>query len=270
MGEFKKEKKRAKKEKKEAYEAELRRLQHELVKLQLWVKRENARVVVIFEGRDAAGKGGVIKRIMEKVSPRIFRTVALSAPSEREKTQMYFQRYIHHFPAAGEIVIFDRSWYNRAGVEHVMNYCSQEEYARFLDTCADIEKGIIDSGVQLVKYWFEVSEKEQTKRFMDRLNDPLKVWKLSPMDLQSHKRWYDYSRAKDAMFAATDTKVSPWYVVPADNKREARLNCISHLLSLIPYKHLSGERVKLPTRQKPKGYKAVKHSYRIVPRKYSF
>lgn len=224
-----------------AYQKELVRLQGELVKVQLWLQHSMAKVIVVFEGRDAAGKGGVIRRITERVSPRVFRTVALPAPSERERTQMYIQRYIERFPAGGEIVLLDRSWYNRAGVERVMGFCSEAECTRFLQVAPQLERAIVNSGVLLIKYWFEVSMDEQTKRFEQRINDPRKIWKLSPMDLESHGRWYDYSRAKDAMFAATDTAWAPWYVVDADDKRAARLNCITHLLSLIPYEEVPRE-----------------------------
>jgi polyphosphate kinase 2 len=259
-----------KKKIKKTYEKELLRLQGELVKLQLWAKKTGARAIVVFEGRDAAGKGGVIKRITERVSPRVFRVVALPAPSERQRSQMFIQRYIEHFPAAGEIVIFDRSWYNRAGVEHVMGYCSDEEYERFLQTCPEFEKSIIDSGIILIKYWFEVSRDVQTARFQDRIDDPMKIWKLSPMDLESHEKWYDYSRAKDAMFAATDTKHSPWNVVPADDKRSARLNCISHLLSRFDYEDVAGGKIELPKRKKAHGYEEPAYDYHFVPAKYDF
>lgn len=248
-----------------AYQTELARLQAELVKVQLWLKRSRAKIIVIFEGRDAAGKGGVIKRITERVSPRVFRVVALPTPSERERTEIYIQRYIEHFPAGGEIVLFDRSWYNRAGVERVMGFCTDAQYKRFQTICPQVERFIVDSGIQLVKYWFEVSMEEQTRRFQDRITDPRKIWKLSPMDLESHRRWYDYSRAKDAMIAATDTSWAPWYVVNADDKRRARLNCISHLLGLISYEDAPFKRMKLPNRQKPEGYVAPTYSYRFVP-----
>jgi polyphosphate kinase 2 len=250
------------------YEEQIAKLHAELVKLQLWVKHTGAKVVVIFEGRDAAGKGGVIKRITERVSPRVFRVVALPAPSERERTQIYFQRYFEHLPAGGEIVIFDRSWYNRLGVERVMGFCTDEEYERFLKVCPAWEIDIIEAGVTLIKYWFEVSKDEQTRRFSERINDPRKIWKLSGMDLESHRRWYDYSRARDAMFAATDTEKSPWYVVNGDDKRRARLNCISHFLSLIPYEKIDLKKVTLPPRQKAKGYKAPDYPYRFVAEKY--
>jgi polyphosphate kinase 2 len=250
------------------FRKELERLQAELVKVQLWLKHSGAKIIVVFEGRDAAGKGGVIRRITERVSPRVFRVVALPAPSERERSQMYFQRYAERFPAGGEIVLFDRSWYNRTGVERVMGFASDADIERFLRVCPAFERAMVDSGVQLIKYWFEVSMDEQTKRFEDRINDPRKIWKLSPMDLESHRRWYDYSRAKDAMIAATDTAWAPWYVVNGDDKRRARLNCISHLLSLIPYKEVPFERMKLPKRQEPKGYVAPSYSYHFVPERY--
>ena len=254
--------------KRKEYEELIAELHIELVKLQFWAKHAGARIVVIFEGRDAAGKGGVIKRITERVSPRVFRVVALPAPSERERSQIYFQRYFQHFPAAGEIVIFDRSWYNRAGVERVMGFCTDEEYERFLRICPAWERDIIDSGITLIKYWFEVSKEEQTRRFSERISDARKIWKLSPMDLESHRRWYDYSRARDAMFAATDTKGSPWYVVGANDKRRARLNCISHFLSLIPYEEIDLPKVELPSRQKAKGYQEPEYGYNLVPEKY--
>jgi polyphosphate kinase 2 len=251
------------------FESQLAKLDAELVKLQLWVKHKGLKLVIIFEGRDAAGKGGVIKRIVERVSPRVFRVVALPAPTEREKTQMYVQRYIPHLPAAGEVVIFDRSWYNRAGVERVMGFCTEQEVARFLEMCPVWERAVVESGVVLVKYWFEVSQEEQTRRFLSRINDGRKIWKLSPMDLESHRRWYDYSRARDEMLAATDTPYAPWYIVNGDDKRRARLNCISHLLSLIPYKEIKREPVKLPRRQKPHGYVEPRNRrYNIVPAVY--
>ena len=250
------------------YEAEIARLHVELVKLQFWVKHTGARIIVLFEGRDAAGKGGVIKRITERVSPRVFRVVALPAPSERERSQIYFQRYFEHFPAGGEIVIFDRSWYNRAGVERVMGFCTDEQYDRFLEVCPAWEKDIIGAGVTLIKYWFEVSKDEQTRRFSERINDLRKIWKLSPMDLESHRRWYDYSRARDAVFVATDTKESPWHVVKADDKRRARLNCISHFLSLIPYEEILPAKADLPPRQKAKRYEEPDYPYHVVPEKY--
>ena len=254
--------------KRKEYEKEMAKLHVELVKLQFWVKRKGAKIIVLFEGRDAAGKGGAIKAMTERVSPRVFRVVALPAPSERQRSQVYFQRYFEHFPSGGEIVIFDRSWYNRAGVERVMGFCTDEEYDRFLRLCPAWEKDIIDAGVTLIKYWFEVSKEEQTRRFSQRINDPRKIWKLSGMDLESHNRWYDYSRARDAMFAATDTKESPWHVVKADNKRRARLNCIKHFLSLIPYKKPKLAKIKLPPRQKSKGYKEPDYPYRFVAEKH--
>ncbi len=252
--------------KRREFESQLTKLQAELVKLQLWVKHAGLKVVVIFEGRDAAGKGGVIKRITERVSPRVFRVVALPAPTEREKTQMYVQRYVSHLPAAGEVVVFDRSWYNRAGVERVMGFCSEQEVIRFLELCPEWEKAMVESGIILIKYWFEVSEKEQTRRFLSRIKDGRKIWKLSPMDLESHRRWYDYSRARDEMLAATDSSFAPWFVVNGDNKRRARLNCISHLLSLIHHKEVERESVSLPKRQKPHGYVEPKNRrYNLVP-----
>jgi len=231
------------------YEKELLRLQIELVKLQEWVKFKGLKVVVIFEGRDAAGKGGVIKRITESLNPRICRVEALATPTEREKTQWYFQRYVARLPAAGEIVLFDRSWYNRAGVERVMGFCTEDEYLEFLRSCPEFEKMLIRSGIILIKYWFSVSDDEQEKRFQDRIDDPTKRWKLSPMDLESRMRWVEYSKAKDEMFSYTDIKQAPWYVVDADVKRSARLNCIQHLLHKIPYEDLTPEPIELPPRQ---------------------
>jgi polyphosphate kinase len=247
------------------YERELAYLHGELVKLQLWVVAKGLKVVVVFEGRDGAGKGGVIKAITERVSPRVYRVVALPAPTEREKSQMYIQRYIRHMPAAGEIVIFDRSWYNRAGVERVMEFCSMEQVKRFLEVTPEVEKAMIDSGIQLIKYWLEVSEEEQTRRLEGRIDDPRKVWKLSPMDLKSYNRWYDYSRARDDMFKATDTARAPWYVVRSDDKRRARLNIISHLLSKIPYRDLPRDKPILPKRQKAHGYAEPDYPYKLVP-----
>jgi polyphosphate kinase 2 len=248
------------------FESELAKLQTELVKLQLWVLEKGLKVVVVFEGRDAAGKGGVIKRITERVSPRVFRVVALPAPTDREKSQMYIQRYIPHFPAAGEVVIFDRSWYNRAGVERVMGFCTEGEVTRFLELCPAWERDIVQSGIILVKYWFEVSQQEQTRRFRSRIDDGRKIWKLSPMDLESHRRWYDFSRARDEMLVATDTPYAPWYLVNADDKKRARLNCISHLLSVIPHKEIKRDKVRLPERQKPHGYIEPKNRrYNVVP-----
>jgi len=231
------------------YLKELGKLQIELVKLQEWVKNKGLKVVVIFEGRDAAGKGGVIKRITERLNPRIARVVALPAPTEREKTQWYFQRYVAHLPAAGEIVLMDRSWYNRAGVERVMGYCTEEEYREFLRSCPEFERMLVRSGIILVKYWFSVSDEEQERRFQARIEDPTKRWKLSPMDLASRSHWIQYSRAKDEMFKYTDIKQAPWYVVNSDDKKRARLNCISHLLSIIPYEDLTPEQIELPPRQ---------------------
>jgi len=255
--------------KRKDFEKQLTKLQTELVKLQLWVQHSGARVVVIFEGRDAAGKGGVIKRITDRVSPRVFRVMALPAPTEREKSQMYIQRYIPHLPAAGEIVIFDRSWYNRAGVERVMGFCTEHDAKRFLEMCPAWERAIVENGIILIKYWFEVSQKEQTKRFLGRISDGRKIWKLSPMDLESHRRWYDYSRARDEMLLATDTSFAPWYIVNADDKRKARLNCISHLLSLIPYEQVKREPIELPKRQKPKGYAEPRNRrYNLIPNVY--
>ncbi len=235
-----------KKLKKDIYFKELEKLQLDLVKMHEWVKSTGYRLVVIFEGRDAAGKGGAIKRITQRLNPRICRVVALGVPTEREKTQWYFQRYIPHLPAAGEIMLFDRSWYNRAGIERVMDYCTEDEYWDFLRSCPRFEEMIIHSGINLVKYWFSVSDEEQEKRFMERINDPLKKWKFSEMDLASRTRWVEYSKAKDEMFIYTDTKVAPWYVVNADDKRRARLNCIHHLLSLVPYDEIKHKKIKLP------------------------
>lgn len=246
--------KKAKKIKNEAYEKELFRLQLELVTLQEWIKHEGLKVVILFEGRDAAGKGGVIKRIQEFLNPRICRVAALPAPTEREKTQWYFQRYVSQLPAAGEMVLFDRSWYNRAGVERVMGFCTDEEYREFLRSCPEFERMLVRSGIILIKYWFSVSDEEQERRFQGRLKMPHKRWKLSPMDLESRKRWVEYSRAKDEMFAHTDIKQAPWYVVDADIKKHARLNCIRHLLELIPYKDLTPEPIKLPKRSEAGAY----------------
>ena len=247
------------------FESAIEKLHVELVKLQLWVRHKGLKVVIIFEGRDAAGKGGIIKRITERVSPRVFRVIALPAPTEREKSQMYIQRYISHLPAAGEVVIFDRSWYSRALVERVMGFCTEEQARYFLRMCPEVKDAFVRSGIILIKYWIEVSQEEQTRRFLARIHDGRKIWKLSPMDLESHRRWFDYSRARDEMMAATDTRVAPWYVVLADDKRRARLNCITHLLSLIPYKDLPRTRVKLPKRQNPNGYKEPARHYNHVP-----
>jgi polyphosphate kinase 2 len=236
------------------YKKEMKRLQIELIKLQEWIKHKGLKVVVIFEGRDAAGKGGVIKRISQRMNPRICRVVALGTPTEREKTQWYFQRYVPHLPAGGEMVLLDRSWYNRAGVEHVMGFCTEAEYQEFLHSCPEFERMLIRSGILLIKYWFSVSNEEQEHRFQDRIHDPTKRWKLSPMDLESRRRWQDYSRAKDALMAHTDGKQSPWYVVNADDKKHARLNCIRHLLEQVPYKDLTPKPIKLPKRTPDKGY----------------
>jgi polyphosphate kinase 2 len=236
------------------YEKALKPLQIELVKLQTWAKHTGFRAMVVFEGRDAAGKGGCIKAITERVSPRVFRVVALPAPSEREQSQMYLQRYMAHFPAGGEIVLFDRSWYNRAGVEHVLGYCSEEEYQTFLQITPAVERAIINSGITLIKYWLDVGQEEQTRRFEERIHDGRKTWKLSPQDLEAHRRWYDYSRARDAMFEATDTLEAPWYVIDAEDQKRARLNCLAHLLSQIPYKDVPSKPVKLPKRQDADGY----------------
>ena len=249
------------------YEKELERLQGELVKLQRWVTHTGARAIVVFEGRDAAGKGGVIKRITERVSPRVFRVVALPAPTDREKTQMYVQRYITHFPAGGEIVLFDRSWYNRAGVEKVMGFCTEQQYRDFLEGTPGFERTIVESGITLIKYWFDVGMEEQERRFKDRVNDPRKVWKLSPMDLASYDRWYEYSRARDAMFAATDTDLCPWNIVRADNKKCARLSCITHLLGRFPYEDVPLEEVRFGEREVRGAYddKASIADRRFVP-----
>ena len=252
------------------FNKELKRLQGELVKLQYWVKENGLRVIVVFEGRDAAGKGGIIKRITERVSPRVYRVVALPTPTEREKTQMYMQRYIAHYPAAGEIVLFDRSWYNRAGVERGMGFCTEEQYLGFLHYTPIFEKAMTDGGILLVKYWLDVGMQEQERRFKDRIHDTRKTWKLSPMDTESYKRWYDYSRARDAMLTATDTEYAPWYIVHSDDKKRARLNCISHLLSLIPYKDPRLEEVKLGKRNLKDKYddEAALKGRRFIPAKY--
>ena len=269
-GQEKEDQVKPKKIKRDQYEEELVRLQGELCRLQEWVKHKGLRVIVIFEGRDAAGKGGTIKAIMERVSPRVFRLVALPAPSDREKSQMYLQRYMQHFPAAGEILIFDRSWYNRAGVEKVMGFCSDEQHKRFLENCPAFEQYIIDAGILLVKFWLEVSNEEQARRFEARIDDPLRQWKLSPMDLPSRERWYQYSRARDQMLEATDTDYSPWNIVISDDKRRARLNCISHFLSLIPYKKVEHVKVKLPKRSAKGAYddRATLKGRRFVPERY--
>ncbi len=244
----------AKKMKRKVYEKHLQKLQVELCRLQDWIKAEGARIILIFEGRDAAGKGGTIKAITERVSPRVFRVVALPAPSDREKSQMYLQRYVRFFPAAGEMIIFDRSWYNRVGVEYVMGFADKAQHQRFLELCPQIEKYIVDGGIRLIKIWLEVGQEEQERRFDARINDPLRQWKLSPMDLESYRRWYDYSRARDLMLKATDTKYAPWYIVRTDDKRRGRLNCISHILSRIPYKKISKKNVKLPKRSTKEKY----------------
>jgi polyphosphate kinase 2 len=240
--------------KRKEYENELRKLQTELCLLQDWIKATGERIIVVFEGRDAAGKGGTIRAMTERVSPRTFRLVALPAPSDREKSQMYVQRYLAHFPAAGEIVIFDRSWYNRAGVEHVMGFCTKEQHKQFLKICPEFEKHIVNNGIRLIKYWLEVSNKEQRRRFEARIDDPMRQWKLSAMDLPSRERWYDYSRARDMMLEATDTDFAPWHIVRSDDKRRARLNVLSHFLGLIPYKAPKHEKVKLPARDKKGAY----------------
>jgi len=254
--------------KRKVYDKQLRKLHVELVKLQEWVKHKGLKVCVVFEGRDGAGKGGTIKAITERVSPRVFRVMALPAPTEREKSQMYGQRYLPHLPAAGEVVIWDRSWYNRAGVERVMGLCSEEQAKGFLEVVPEFEKLMVDSGIILIKYWLEVSPEEQTRRLEARIHDGRKIWKLSPMDLKSYSRWYDYSRARDEMFAATDTKHAPWYVVRSDDKRRARLNLITHLLRQIPYKSAPREKVKLPKRQKPGSYRELRHPFKLVKEIY--
>jgi len=259
-----------KKLKNKEYLKELSRLQEKLCALQDWVKEKGVRVIVIFEGRDAAGKGGTIKAITERVSPRVFRLIALPAPSDREKSQMYMQRYMQYFPAAGEIVIFDRSWYNRAGVEHVMGFCTDNQYERFLQLCPQMERYIVDGGIILIKFWLEVSNKEQERRFRARIDDPLRQWKLSNMDLPSRAKWYEYSRARDAMFKATDTRLSPWNIVKSDDKKRARLNTIAHLLKSIPYKKIDRKKVKLPDRSKKHAYddEASIAKRRFVPERY--
>ena len=256
--------------KRKEYEKALRKLQVELCALQDWVKQQGLRVVVIFEGRDAAGKGGTIKAITERVSPRVFRVVALPAPSDREKSQLYLQRHVQQFPAAGEIVIFDRSWYNRAGVEYVMGFCTEAQHRRFLEVCPEFELFIVDDGILLIKYWLEVSDGEQKRRFEARIEDPLRQWKLSPTDLPSRSRWYEYSRARDTMLNVSDTKAAPWYIVRSDDKKRARLNCISHLLSLIPYRQAPRKKVKLPKRSKKGAYddQATLKGRRFVAEKY--
>jgi polyphosphate kinase 2 len=253
---------------KKEFEKEMEKLQVELVKLQEWVKATGAKIVVLFEGRDTAGKGGVIRRITERVSPRVFRVVALSSPTDREKSQMYFQRYMPHLPAAGEVVLFDRSWYNRAGVERVMGFATREQVDNFLKMTPLVERAIINSGIHLIKYWLEVDMDEQAKRFHERNEDYRKIWKLSPMDVQAQARWYDYSRARDAMFVATDTPECPWYVVPSNDQRRARLNCITHFLSLIPYEEVKREPIKFPKRQAKGDYEEPNYPFHYVPQKY--
>ena len=256
--------------KRKQYETELRKLQAELCRLQEWVKHKGLRVIIVFEGRDAAGKGGTIKAITERVSPRVFRIVALPAPSDREKSQMYMQRYVQHFPTAGEVVIFDRSWYNRAGVEYVMGFCTKEQHRQFLKLCPTVERYIVDGGIHIIKIWLEVSDDEQKRRFEARLHDPLRQWKLSPVDLPSRSKWYEYSRARDVMLAATDTKHAPWYILNSDDKRRARLNCIRHVLSLVPYKDVPREKVKVPKRATKGAYddKSSLQGRRFVAEKY--
>ena len=254
--------------KRKVYDKELEKLHVELVKLQEWVKHKGLKVCVVFEGRDGAGKGGTIKAITERVSPRVFRVIALPAPTEREKSQMYVQRYLPHLPAAGEVVIFDRSWYNRAGVERVMGFCTEEMAQKFLQDVSPVEKAMVDSGIILIKYWLEVSEAEQTRRLASRIDDGRKIWKLSPMDLKSYSRWYDYSRARDEMFAATDSEFAPWHVARTDDKRRGRLNIISHLLRQIPYKEAPREKVKLPKRQKPGGYRESDYPFKFIRERF--
>jgi polyphosphate kinase 2 len=256
--------------KREDYEKELGRLQAEVSALQDWVRHTGQRIVVVFEGRDAAGKGGTIKAITERVSPRVFRVVALPAPSDREKTQLYVQRYLKHFPAAGEIVIFDRSWYNRAGIEPVLGFCSPQDHVRFLEVCPEFERMVVDNGVRLIKYWLEVGNEEQKRRFEARIEDPVRQWKLSPTDLESRRRWYEYSRARDSMLDATDTDYAPWYVVRSDDKRRARLNCIAHLLGQFPYEPVPRPRVRMPGRSKKSAYDDVTamEKRRWIPEKY--
>jgi polyphosphate kinase len=250
------------------YQKQLERLHIELVKLQEWVVHKGLKVCIVFEGRDGAGKGGTIKAITERVSPRVFRVIALPAPSDREKSQMYLQRYVPHFPAGGEIVIFDRSWYNRAGVERVMGFCTDEQAKKFLGGVPLVEKAMVDSGIILLKYWLEVSPDEQTRRLEGRIHDGRKIWKLSPMDLKSYSRWYDYSQARDDMFKATDSGFAPWFVAHSDDKKRARLNIITHLLSQIPYKSVPREKIKLPERQKPGGYRDANYPFKVIPEKF--
>jgi len=259
-----------KKLKRKKYEKELRKLQAELCKLQDWVKHQGLRVIVVFEGRDGAGKGGTIRAITERVSPRVFRLVALPAPSDREKSQMYMQRYMAHFPAAGEVVIFDRSWYNRAGVEYIMGFCTEDQHRRFLKLCPEIEQYIVDGGIILIKFWLEVSDKEQKRRFEARISDPVRQWKLSPMDLPSRSKWYEYSRARDLMLKATDSKHAPWRILRSDDKKRARLNCIAHLLERIPYKKVPRQKIELPKRSNKGAYddQATLKGRKFVPEKY--
>jgi polyphosphate kinase 2 len=256
--------------KRKEYEKELRKLQTELCRLQNWIVHKGLRVIVVFEGRDAAGKGGTIKAILERLSPRVFHLVALPAPSDREKTQLYAQRYMQHFPAAGEVIIFDRSWYNRAGVEYVMEFCDKEQYQAFMENCPKFESHITRAGIILIKFWLEVGQEEQERRFEARMEDPLRQWKLSPMDLESYARWYAYSRARDMMLEATDSKDAPWYVVRSDDKRRARLNCIAHLLSLIPYKEVPRDKIKLPKRSDKGEYddQSTLQGRKFVPEEY--
>jgi polyphosphate kinase len=254
--------------KRKEYEHQMRLLHGELVAVQEWVKSSGAKICIVFEGRDTAGKGGTIKRITERVSPRVFRVVALPAPSEREKSQMYMQRYVQHLPAAGEVTVFDRSWYNRAGVERVMGFCTEEQAKHFLQMIPGVEKAIVDDGITLLKYWLEVSPEEQTRRLEARIDDGRKIWKLSDMDLKSYSRWYDYSRARDEMFLATDTSWAPWYVVHSDNKRRARLNVLTHILSKIPYEELPRAKVELPKRQHRGDYKDPDYPFRLIPEVY--
>ena len=260
----------AKKLKRKKYEKQLRKLQADLCALQEWVKHKGLRVIIIFEGRDGAGKGGTIRAITERVSPRVFRVVALPAPSDREKSQMYMQRYMQHFPAAGEVVIFDHSWYNRAGVEYVMGFCSKEQHRLFLERCPEIEKYIVDGGIILIKLWLEVSDKEQRRRFEARITDPVRQWKLSPMDLPSRSKWFEYSRARDLMLKATDTKWAPWYILRSDDKKRARLNAIEHILGLIPHKKLPRPDIELPRRSMKEEYddQASLKGRKFVPEKY--
>lgn len=259
-----------KKLKRKKYEKELRKLQAELCYLQDWVKHKGLRVIVIFEGRDGAGKGGTIRAITERLSPRVFRVVALPAPSDREKSQMYMQRYMAHFPAAGEVVIFDRSWYNRAGVEHVMGFCTKEQYQTFLERCPEVEKFIVENGIILVKFWLEVGDDEQKRRFEARITDPVRQWKLSPMDLPSRSKWYHYSRARDRMLKSTDTKFAPWHILRSDDKKRARLNCIAYLLKLLPYKKIKRDKITLPDRETKEAYDddVSLKDRKFVPEKY--